>query len=261
MAQKKLLHKQKSFYIFKNTKMNQFLKTAHQLVIKTNLKVIFLLGKLGIIGTTRYYTNYFRLIDLIRKKSDFKSRLLVNLIYYDLLLMFVHYLAMYLLHDRLSPEAHIANFNYVFMEHFPAYFNLFGTFDLLLVAQITGVLYFKNTGLCSNILRDILLDRSTALFLRPRIRLRYRAFKLFELLYGYKVNANSIADNLAMMGMAVKTVVNVCLLAVGKFGFLLIKLYKKNYRSAFKHPQTFTSARCTFATCSTASSSKTNSTL
>src|SRR5699024_11327605 len=67
------------------------------------------------------------------------------------------------------------SFNYVYMERFPPYFNLFGALDLLLVAQITGVLLFANTRLCSTILRRICIEEDgRTIFLRPTIQLKDR---------------------------------------------------------------------------------------
>lgn len=157
----------------------------------------------------QFFFIYFDFLDSLQAQET-KSCLFLFVIKLLLQVKALHFFFLYFAADYLSERGNILHFNFVALEVLPAYFNLFTAFCCLLASGAFNLMYVRNVGLSSSILRAILLPKKTSFFLQSRFH--FGVFdRLSKQFFGYSLNQNVLTENIQPFSLII---LNGCLWTV-----------------------------------------------
>lgn len=126
-----------------------------------NLSFQKLFSTIGLYISSDFYQNYLTDVEQIKEANvQFINK--IRLKQLSLVLVATNYALLYLLHDYFNLREHILHVNWLVLDGFPSWINIFGAVFVLFTAQVLSIVYFKNNKVVFSILKAFFLNRSSS---------------------------------------------------------------------------------------------------
>lgn len=116
-----------------------------------------ILYALGILKSIKFYQNYLKTVEQI-KNNNFIAVFKIRFNQFNFMLIASHYAFLHFFKHFLSSREHILHLNWILLNGFPSWFNLFPVVYCFLCNQVASLLYFKNHRVVFNVLKFIFLN-------------------------------------------------------------------------------------------------------
>src|SRR5699024_9008950 len=124
------------------------------------LKILF---KLHFLQDISYYKRYFDRAEAIKCKN-LKSILKIYLVQTLLLVESLYFLTFFLFQPKMSHFTLLICSNFFFMEGVSSFHNIWATSSLCMAFYLNHLMYFRNDGISSCVLKQLLLDQNQGNF-------------------------------------------------------------------------------------------------
>jgi len=206
-------------------KFNSTLKFTFLILLK-------ILIKLKLFSTLNRFADYFQTIDDI-KQNDHSVILKINCVKSILYFKSAHYFWLYFSQNKLTKFENIVQFNFIAMENLPAYFNLYVAFFTLISIKLINGLYFENNGICSAILRDLLIHNGMAYF--PKSHYEYgKGHKICMNLFRHSLNDSPIWRNIQFYAILLQNILTIMFIIMCKRDCICNLIYFKVYNLFYR---------------------------
>lgn len=158
-----------------------------------------------VLCTSQYFTDYFSTLNLI-KSGNHRTLTRFQAFKWAIALRAALVGALWLFGGQLSPFANVVFFNIYAMEGLPPYFNAYTVLYLYLTFAVTRLIYFKSLGFTSEVLHQLLIEKSEAFFVSRHFNVKEGSWLnwISKVLTGKGVNDFRISSILLVLGVLLK---------------------------------------------------------
>lgn len=173
--------------------------------IKSFFNILFyFLVKLRFISNHTFYLNYFQRVHYFTQgNSSFLDKCHFYFIKLLLLSQAAHYTWLWLNQNTLSEFGNVLHFNIMSIDRHRPYMCLAVTFMDLLAYQIHQTLYYANSGITFDILKQLLIVNNQSIFTQPYIKFG-RINNIFKKCFKINLNENPIWVNIQIAALWIK---------------------------------------------------------
>ncbi len=144
--------------------MENMIGLFSKLFTEYKTKLLQLLIKWKLLKTLNFYRDYIVAVELVQFSSQ---NTVWNLRYFQFTwcLIVVHYFFLWFSHEALDRREQVLHFNWLVLNGFPSFVNLYAALLLLFTAKGASLMYFENNRAGYRLLRQILLENDGSFFL------------------------------------------------------------------------------------------------
>ena len=144
--------------------MENMIALVSKLFTKYKTKLLQLLIKWKLFKTLNFYRDYIVSVELVQFNSQ---NTVWNLRYFQFTwcLIVVHHFFLWFSHEALDRREQVLHFNWLVLNGFPSFVNLYAALLLLFTAKGASLMYFENNRASYRLLRQILLENDGSFFL------------------------------------------------------------------------------------------------
>ncbi len=179
-----------------------------QLLIKKYVNI-------SLFTTLKHFETYHRLINLLKNKNE-KVTFVFSFLHYCAFSRVVQVLWIYWKQNSFDDYSNWLYFNLVAFENLPDYFNLFSIVYLLYAVKVMHLLYYRNNGICSALLRELLLENNDKFFGKTKVFFKESA-KAIKLVFKININEKTLVENIQLFTLFAANCVNFVFILLSKF--------------------------------------------